>query len=205
LPLHAGPERSVAATKSYICSLVAGARLAGHWMDDQELLGALNGLPAALERACTLDWSNGIASLTGAERMMVIGRGTGFAVAHEAALKFKETCAIQAEVFSSAEVQHGPMALIDTGYPMLVFAPRGPAQEGLLKLAAQMRGRGADVLLAAPDDVAERQVTLATTDLPALDPIAAVQSFYVFVESVARARGRNPDQPPHLNKVTSTL
>lgn len=205
LPLHAGAERSVAATKSFICSLTAGARLAGHWMNDKELLGVLNDLPAVLERACTLDWSAGIDSLARVERMMVIGRGTGFSVAQEAALKFKETCAIQAEMFSSAEVQHGPMALIEAGYPMLVFAPRGPAQEGLLKLAEQMRARGADVLLAAPEDVAERRLTLVTTDLHELDPIASVQSFYLFVEAVARARGRNPDQPPHLNKVTSTL
>jgi glucosamine--fructose-6-phosphate aminotransferase (isomerizing) len=204
-PLHAGAERSVAATKSFICSLSAGARLAAQWMDDAELLGALKDLPEALERACRLDWSAGIGPLAKADQMMVIGRGTGFGVAQEAALKFKETCAIQAEVFSSAEVQHGPMALIDAGYPLLVFAPRGAAQEGLLKLAQQMRARGATVLLAAPNDIGERQLTLATTGLPDLDPIAAVQSFYLLVEAVARARGRNPDQPPHLNKVTSTL
>jgi glucosamine--fructose-6-phosphate aminotransferase (isomerizing) len=205
LPLHAGTERSVAATKSFICSLAAGARLAGHWMEDKELLAALEDLPAVLQRACALDWSAGIDSLARAERMMVIGRGTGLGIAQEAALKFKETCAIQAEVFSSAEVQHGPMALVDAGYPMLVFAPRGPAQAGLLTLAEQMRARGADVLLAAPHDIEARQLTLATTGLSDLDPIAGIQSFYLLVEAVARARRRNPDQPPHLNKVTSTL
>jgi glucosamine--fructose-6-phosphate aminotransferase (isomerizing) len=204
LPLHAGAERSVAATKSFICSLSASARLVGHWFDDRELLAALNDLPAALEQACSLDWSAGIEALASAERMMVIGRGTGLGIAQEAALKFKETCSIQAEVFSSAEVQHGPMALVDAGYPMLVFAPRGPAQDGLLTLAEQMRARGANVLLAAPSDIGRRQLTLATTGLPDLDPIAAVQSFYLLVEAVARARGRNPDKPPHLNKVTST-
>jgi len=205
LPLHAGAERSVAATKSFICSLSAGARLVGQWMHDDELLAALNELPEALERACALDWSAGIAALAGAERMMVIGRGTGFGIAQEAALKFKETCGIQAEVFSSAEVQHGPMALIDAGYPLLVFAPRGAAQDGLLTLAEQMRARRANVLLAAPSDIGERQLTLVTTGLPDFDPIAAVQSFYLLVEAVARARGRNPDEPPHLNKVTRTL
>jgi glucosamine--fructose-6-phosphate aminotransferase (isomerizing) len=205
LPLHAGTERSVAATKSFICSLSAGARLAGHWMNDQPLLDALDDLPGALERACELDWSSGIGALADAERMMVIGRGIGFGIAQEAALKFKETCAIQAEVFSSAEVQHGPMALIDAGYPLLVFAPRGVAQEGLLALAAQMRARGANVLLAAPADIPERQLTLATTGLPDLDPVAAVQSFYLLVEALARARGRDPDVPPHLSKVTRTL
>jgi glutamine---fructose-6-phosphate transaminase (isomerizing) len=205
LPLHAGIEQSVAATKSFICSLSAGARLAASWYDDTVLQAALRDLPEALHRACAIDWSAGIAPLTKAERMMVIGRGTGLAIAQEAALKFKETCAIQAEVFSSAEVKHGPMALVDAGYPMLVFAPRGPAQAGLIALAAEMRGRGADVLLAAPEHVAERQLTLASTGNEELDPIAAVQSFYLLVEAVARARGRDPDRPPHLNKVTSTV
>jgi glucosamine--fructose-6-phosphate aminotransferase (isomerizing) len=205
LPLHAGPEKSVAATKSFICSLSAGARLVAHWRNDAELIAALRTLPDALRAACALDWSAGIEALAGAQRMMVIGRGTGLAIAQEAALKFKETCAIQAEVFSSAEVQHGPMALVDTGYPMLVFAPRGPAQAGLVTLAAQMRARGANVLLAATPDIAERQLTLATTGSEDLDPIAAVQSFYLLVEAVARACGRDPDRPPHLNKVTKTV
>lgn len=205
LPLHAGAERSVAATKSFICSLTAGARLAAQWGKDAPLLSALNELPAALASANELDWSDGIAPLAGTERMMVIGRGTGLAIAQEAALKFKETCGIQAEVFSSAEVQHGPMALVSAGYPMLVFAPRGPAQQGLLEMAEQMRARGASVLLAAPRDIPQRQLTLETTGIADLDPIAAVQSFYLLVEAVARARGRNPDHPPHLNKVTSTL
>ena len=205
IPLRAGAEKSVAATKSFICSLSAGARLAASWQDDRELATALQSLPDALQSACALDWSAGIEVLAAAERMMVIGRGTGLAIAQEAALKFKETCTIQAEVFSSAEVQHGPMALVDAGYPMLVFAPRGPAQAGLITLAAQMRERGARVLLAATLDIAERQLTLASTGCYDLDPIAAIQSFYLLVEAVSRARGRNPDQPPHLNKVTSTM
>jgi glucosamine--fructose-6-phosphate aminotransferase (isomerizing) len=140
-----------------------------------------------------------------AERIMVIGRGTGLAIAQEAALKFKETCGIQAEAFSAAEVKHGPMALVDEGYPMLIFAPRGPAQAGLLALADEMRGRGARVVLAAPNDVANRELTLTTAATPDLDPIVAIQSFYLMVETLARARGNDPDKPRHLNKVTATL
>ena len=89
------------------------------------------------------------------ERMIVIGRGLGLAIAQEAALKLKETSGIQAEAFSSAEVRHGPMELIDRDYPLLVFAPRGPEQAGLLQLARDMKARGARVLLAAPADVPE--------------------------------------------------
>lgn len=204
LPLHAGPERSVAATKSFIGSLSALARLAGHWCGDAELLRALQSLPRCLASACAQDWSAAVGALLHAERILVIGRGTGMAAALEAALKFKETCGIQAEAFTSAEVRHGPMALVDAGYPMLVFAPPGPAQRDLLALARDMRERGAAVLLAAPADVRERQLTLAPAGLPELDPIAAIQSFYPMVEALARARGLDPDRPPHLNKVTRT-
>lgn len=205
LPLNAGAERSVAATKTFICSMVAAARLVGEWCDERDLLDSIGVLPEALDVACAQDWSAGVEALVAAQRIMVIGRGTGLAVAQEAALKFKETCGIQAEAFSSAEVQHGPMALVHDGYPMLVFAPRGPAQPGLLALADEMRQRGARVLLAAPADVPTRQLTLAPAPTEDLDPIAAIQSFYLMVEALARARGLDPDRPPHLNKVTATL
>jgi glucosamine--fructose-6-phosphate aminotransferase (isomerizing) len=119
-------------------------------------------------------------------------------------LKFKETCGIQAEAFSGAEIQHGPMALIDEGYPLLVFAPRGPAQAGLLELARAMRERGARVLLAAPPQVREAQLPLVESALPELDPVCAIQSFYPMVEALARARGNDPDSPRHLQKVTRT-
>jgi glutamine---fructose-6-phosphate transaminase (isomerizing) len=205
MPLHAGPERSVAATKSFICSLVAGARLTAAWCDDAGFADQIRSLPETLDAASCRAWSAGIDVLAEADRIMVIGRGTGLAIAQEAALKFKETCGIQAEAFSGAEVKHGPMALVDDGYPMLIFAPRGHAQQGLLSLAAEMRSRGARVLLAAPEDIAERELTLTTTATPDLDPIAAIQSFYLMVEALARARGRDPDNPKHLSKVTSTI
>lgn len=136
---------------------------------------------------------------------MVVGRGLGLPVAMEAALKFKETCAIQAEAFSSAEIKHGPMALIDEGYPLLVFAPRGPEQAGVVALAEEMRGRGARVLLAAPDDVPARDLTLSMADDEVLDPLLAIQSFYIMAAKLSVARGLNPDAPRHLSKVTKTL
>ncbi|MBC8746923.1 MULTISPECIES: SIS domain-containing protein [Paraburkholderia] len=204
LPLVAGPELSVAATKSYIAMLSISAQLVAHWQNDAELLGGLSALPDALERAGRLDWSMAVKELRGIERMIVIGRGLGLAIAQEAALKLKETSGIQAEAFSSAEVRHGPMELIDRDYPLLVFAPRGPEQAGLLQLAHDMRARGARVLLAAPDDIEEASLPLVATAHAALDPIAAILSFYVMAADLAAARGRNPDAPRHLNKVTET-
>lgn len=204
LPLMAGPELSVAATKSYIAMLSISAQLVAHWQKDDALLGALNTLPDALQSAGKLDWSKAVDELRGIERMIVIGRGLGLAIAQEAALKLKETSGIQAEAFSSAEVRHGPMELIDRDYPLLVFAPRGPEQAGLLQLARDMQARGARVLLAAPGDVPEATLPLVTTAHAALDPIAAILSFYVMAAGLAAARGRNPDAPRHLNKVTET-
>jgi glucosamine--fructose-6-phosphate aminotransferase (isomerizing) len=204
LDLHAGEEHSVAATKSYISQLTAGARLVAAWQDDAALGAALQRLPEALARAARADWSALTDSLDVAQRMLVIGRGLGLAIAMEAALKLKETCGIHAEAFSGAEVRHGPMALIEPGYPVLVFAPRGPAQAGLLALAEDLRARNAQVLLAAPAGTAHASLTLEPAFNEDLDPISAIQSFYPAVEALARARGADPDRPPHLAKVTTT-
>jgi glucosamine--fructose-6-phosphate aminotransferase (isomerizing) len=204
MPLHAGAELSVAATKSFIASLVAGARLVGHWQTDASFLTAIEQLPEALDAATQVDWSNALEVLTPASRIMVVGRGISFPVALESALKFKETSVIQAEAFSGAEIKHGPMALIDDGYPLLIFATRGPTQAGLIALAEEMRGRGANVLLAAPVDVAQRNLTLPTAATPDLDPITAIQAFYVMAAHLSIARGLDPDKPRHLSKVTKT-
>jgi glutamine---fructose-6-phosphate transaminase (isomerizing) len=204
VPLCAGVEQSVAATKSYIAALAAVARLVAHWQRDVRLLEALAMLPERLTTAATNDGSAAIEALVSAERTMVVGRGLGFAAALEAALKLKETCAIQAEAFSGAEIRHGPMALVDEGYPLLVFALRGPEQSGLVELAAFLRARGARVVLAAPADVAERDLTLTVADDEVLDPILAIQTFYVIAAKVAEKRGLNPDVPRHLSKVTRT-
>ena len=203
-PLHAGQEASVAATKSFIAQLVAGARLVASWQDDGTLLAGLEALPRAMELACYTDWTPALDALREADRLFVVGRGLGLPVAMEAALKFKETCGIQAEAFSGAEIQHGPMALIDEGYPLLVFAPRGPAQPGLLELARAMRERGARVLLAAPEGTPDAELRIVDAPVVELDPVTAIQSFYPMVEALARARGNDPDQPPHLKKVTRT-
>lgn len=212
LPLCAGPERSVAATKSYIAMLSMSALLVGDLeaarTGERELVAACEGLPAVLREAAAQDWMPLVPALRGAQRMIVLGRGAGLAIAQEAALKLKETSGIQAEAFSGAEVRHGPMEIIGDGYPLLVFAPRGPEQAGLLALAAEMRARGARVLLAAPPDTDDAnlpvELPLVTAGHPLLDPIAAIQSFYVAAQALALARGRNPDQPQYLRKVTET-
>ena len=206
--LHAGPETSVAATKSCLCQLAAGAALVAHW-ERQEghpaaLVRPLVDLPDALERAAAQDWHAALGSLLEARQLYVIGRGTGWPVAMEMALKLKEVCGVQAEAFSGAEVEHGPISLVEEGFAVLVLAPDGPAQAGLLDLAGRLRERGAQVLLAAPATRPGAQLPIVPTGEPDLDPLSALQSFYGMVEALAVARGLDPDRPRHLSKVTRT-
>lgn len=204
IDLAAGPENSIAATKSFIAQLVGGATLVASWSRDGALLDALQHLPDTLDHALTCDWSAAITPLVTADRLLVIARGASLAIAAEMALKFKEVCGIQAEAFSAAEVKHGPMALIGAGYHLLVLAPRGPEQAEVLAFAADMRQQGANVLLAAPSGHLDAELPIAIAEHEVLDGVSAVQSFYIMVEALARARGLDPDLPPRLKKVTLT-
>jgi len=205
LPLHAGPERSVAATKSFIASLTAIAQLIGFWLQDVDLLAALDALPAQLERAWELDWSAARDTLVQASDLYVIGRGPGYGVAREAALKLKETSGLHAEAFSAAEVRHGPMALVKSGFPVLMLPQADESQADAMALASDFAARGAQVMLAG------ETLDAAVTDLPVLaahpsmQPVLMIQSFYRLVAEVAVTRGYDPDRPPYLNKVTETV
>ena len=204
IDLSAGPEQSVAATKSFITSLTASASLVAHWQNDSRLLDGLAALPDAMTAAGGGDWSAAVEQLAPAGRAMIVGRGLGFSIALEAALKCKETSALQAEAFTGAEIVHGPMALIESGYPLLIIATRGPEMAGLVQLADDMRQKGANVMLAAPAEVPSRTLTIPAAPVPELDPVMAVQAFYVMAAGLAAARGLNPDAPSHLIKVTKT-
>ena len=204
VPLHAGSEKSVAATKSFIASLSASAHLVGSWKNDNALLAGLEKLPEDLKKAQQCDWTSAITTLKNAKRIMVVGRGFGLSLALEAALKFKETCSIQAEAFSAAEIKHGPQALIENGYPLIVFANRGPALLSMLELADDMRSRGAKVILAAPSFVKEKDLEIHSAHCEDLDILSAAQSFYLMIEELSRSLGLNPDEPRHLSKVTKT-
>jgi len=209
LGLHAGPETSVAATKSFINQCVAGARLVAQWQPEPVFDAALQDLPAALSLAARADWRAALQVLAGATQMYVVARGTALPVAMELALKCKEVCGLQAEAFSGAELRHGPMALVQPGFPVLVLAPSGPAQAGLLALAAELQAHGARVLLAVPPATpgvpdGPTRLPLADAPHPDLAPVCLVQSAYPMVEALARARGLDPDRPRHLAKVTRT-
>jgi glucosamine--fructose-6-phosphate aminotransferase (isomerizing) len=203
LPLCAGVEESVAATKSYIASLAAIAQLVAAWTEDAPLLEALDGTPAALERAWALDWGGAVERLRERSNLFVIARGVGLAVAQEAALKCKETCGLHAESFSSAEVRHGPEALLRPEFPALVFAQDDETRAGIEALARDLVERGVEVI-AAGIDVPGAVALPVVRAHPAVEPLLVVQSFYKLANALAIARGLDPDRPPHLQKVTRT-
>ena len=205
IPLRAGPERSVAATKSYLATLAAVLQLTACWRDDDTLHGALARLPDDLRRGWDADWSALGDGLRETRNLFVVGRGYGLGAALEAAHKLKETCGLHAEAFSAAEVRHGPMALVGEGFPVLVLAQDDGTLQSTLELAAEFRARGARVWVAAPGARGADTLPLPD-DLPAITtPLLAVQSFYRAASALSLARGYDPDVPPHLRKVTETL
>lgn len=205
LPLHAGPENSVAATKSYLCSLAALLQLTARWSGDAKLLAAVDALPDAMRAAWAQDWSELVSGLRLARQMFVLGRGLGLAAAQEAALKFKETCGLHAEAFSSAEVKHGPMAIVGPDFPVLAFAQDDDTGDSTAAVAAEFSKRGAPVWLASSGEAGPGILPLPVSPHPALTPILTVQAFYAVANALSLARGFDPDVPPHLNKVTETV
>lgn len=205
LPLHAGPELSVAATKTFVTSAVAGLALLAEWKADAALLAALAALPAQLDRAARCDWGALADRLVTAGSLYTLGRGPGFAMSGEAALKLKETCQIHAENYSSAEVLHGPVSIVGQGFPVLAFAVADAAEDAVVAVADALAGKGAEVFITSDRATGAERLPFERTDHPLTDPIALIVAFYAMVERVALARGIDPDRPRHLRKVTETV
>jgi len=204
LPMSAGTEVSIAATKSFIASLFAVVRLAALNPDAGITQRQLQSVPDLLDRAWDADWSaltEGIGQATG---LLVIGRGPGVAVAAEAALKLKETSGMHAEAFSAAEVRHGPVALLSPGFPVLVFRQDDEGASSVDAFTQLAVGQGCKVFVAG-------KAIPGTTELPCvaapsiLQPMLQIQSFYRAANAMALARGRDPDRPAVLKKVTETV
>lgn len=204
LALQAGTEQSVAATKTFVTSVVAGLALLAAWQRDDALQAAVADLPRALSAALALDWSPLAARLSRAQSLYVLGRGPAFAIANEAALKFKETCGLHAEAYSAAEVLHGPAAIVQARFPVLALGVADAALPQLLATAERLAAQGAEVFLTG--GTAPGAVTLPS--VPGLHPLVAplvlTATFYACIEALARRRGFDPDTPPHLRKVTET-
>lgn len=209
--LHAGDERSVAATKTYTTQLAVMATFAAVWSGSQERLAELRQLPDVLER--TLKGAAGVAQRAERYRYMnecvVIGRGYNYATAFELALKLKELTYVMAIPYSSADFRHGPIATISEGSAAILVMPEGKALDDMLALAGELRDRGAELLVIS--DV-RQALDLATVALPLavstpewLSPVTAIVPGQALALQLTLVKGLDPDAPRGLRKVTRTL
>lgn len=205
LNLHAGPELSVAATKTFVTSAVSAIWLLAEWSGDKALLSAIKGLPVVLEKAVQETWPAAADMLGSRTSLFCLGRGVAYAISNEAALKFKETCQLHAESYSSAEVMHGPVSIVGQGFPVIALAAKDQAEDALVQVADQIAEKGASVFVTSSKAKSAATLPVIRTGHPLTDPISLISSFYSMVETVAISRGINPDAPRHLNKVTETV
>ena len=168
------------------------------------LRAAIERLPDRLAAATDLDWSPALDALAAADSLTTIGRGPTLAIAREAALKLKETCNLHAEPFSSAEFQHGPMALVSELYPILMFMPADAAAPSVKALAADLRSKGAALFSTDDDGSIPGRLPTLKPDHADTDAVCLIQSFYALAIRVAARRGTDVDRPRHLQKVTRT-
>ncbi|MEW6578373.1 MAG: SIS domain-containing protein [Chloroflexota bacterium] len=214
LPLLAGPELSVAATKTYTAQLAAIAMLVTALVDDDELRAALARLPGYVAQTLTEHIASPLAGPLWVERyrymdaFATIGRGYNYATAFEINLKIKELCYIAGESYSEADFRHGPIAVIDRGFPVIVIAPAGKTLPALLDLLGQLHDKGAELLVISNEEAtfahAQHAMRLPA-DMPEwLTPIAAVVHGQVFAMRLALVKGHEVDRPRGLTKVTVT-
>ncbi|ADN77122.1 glutamine--fructose-6-phosphate transaminase [Ferrimonas balearica DSM 9799] len=195
LPLRAGEEKAVAATKSYLATLSALLQLVAAWSGRRELAGAMEQLPQALTAAAEAPVQLSAAPLAEVKNLVVLGRGLGYAIAKEIALKLKEVCGIHAEAFSSAEFLHGPVTLVEQQLTVLDLDIDDESAAAHREQMAEIAHRGATVI----------RMSQVGQPHPRLAPLTLMQRFYLDVEKVALARGIDPDNPKGLKKVTQTL
>jgi glucosamine--fructose-6-phosphate aminotransferase (isomerizing) len=210
IDLGAGDEKSVAATKTYTAELMAVALLSALLSNDADHLAQLEQVPAAAAQMLSLQ--DTIAQLTPRYRYMsrsvVIGRGFNYATAYELALKIKELTYVIAEPYSSADFMHGPLALIESGFPVLVLAPSGKMLPEMVQVVRSLNERQAEVVAFSDDqgvlETAETAVQLPVTLPEWLSPITTIIPGQLFALNLAHTRNLNVDQPRAIKKVTET-
>jgi glucosamine--fructose-6-phosphate aminotransferase (isomerizing) len=204
IDIQAGPEKAVAATKSFVNSIVAGLSILAAATDDGLLAKAIAALPANFAKAIGIDWSEIAQAIKGEDSLYMLGRGPALAIASEAALKCKETCELHAEAYSSAEVMHGPVSLVAPKFPIIAFAARDRAEASVAETANALADKGANVFLSSAKATSAKALPFVETNHPLTDALLLIAPFYGFIEALSRARGFNPDAPVALNKVTQT-
>jgi glucosamine--fructose-6-phosphate aminotransferase (isomerizing) len=214
IDIGAGPERAIAATKTYTGELLALAILVAAWASPAGALGgdrALADVPAGATAALATEPA--VASIAQAlaprDACVVVGRGFEYATAREWALKLKELAQVVADPYSAADFRHGPVALVDAGFPVLALAPDGRAAADIEALLRRLRDElAADtVVISDRDDLlalAGRPIRLSTGLPEHLAPIANIIPGQLYAMHATRARGLDPDEPRHIAKVTRT-
>ncbi|MBN1963034.1 MAG: SIS domain-containing protein [Anaerolineae bacterium] len=207
--LHAGQERSLAATKTFTAQLAVMALLAAYLADDPARHDDLAQLPDWVAHALAL--SAGVPARAERYRYMAlcvtVGRGFNYATAFELALKLKELTYIGATPYSSADFRHGPIAQVEAGFPVLAVAPQGVVSDDMLDLLRDLQERRAELIVISND---ERALDLARTPLviPAvpewLSPIVGIVPGQLLAFGLSQAKGYDVDRPRTLHKVTST-
>lgn len=196
LPLHVGAEKAVAATKSYLATLSAILQLVAQWSGNAALQQAVLNLPQQLQQAVEAKQQLSSSALEKVAHLVVLGRGLGYAISREIALKLKEVCGIHAEAFSSAEFLHGPVTLVKNQFAIVDVTVEDETLTAHRSQIADVTSRGAAVVQLHHQGLNAH---------PRVLPLLVLQRFYLDVEVVARSRGINPDAPPGLNKVTKTV
>jgi glucosamine--fructose-6-phosphate aminotransferase (isomerizing) len=211
IELHAGQEKSVAATKTYTAQLAILALLTACLNRDEQRLRELHQMPDALHAtlAATQEIAQRAERYRYMEQCVVVGRGFNYATAFELTLKLKELTYVMANAYSSADFRHGPIATVDEGLATILIMPQGRTFEDMMALAEELRQRDAELLIASDDAQAQ---ALATTVLPVaasvsewLSPLTMIVPGQVLALHLALAKGYNPDTPRGLQKVTRTL
>lgn len=216
IDLAAGVERAIAATKTYTAELTAVALLSTALLDDaaarQAAEADLAGLPEAVARALGAEASAGAAAaeMAAANRAIVLGRGLEYATAREWALKIKELANLFADPYSAADFQHGPVALIEPGVPVLAVAPSGTVAAGLVELLGRLRDEHGAELAVLSDEPSIR--ALGRWPIPIPDgvaewvrPIVSIVPAQLHALALTLARGLDPERPRGLRKVTRTV
>ena len=202
LPIGAGAEHSVAATKSVVLSMIAGARLVAALARDDDLKDCLHHLPVRLSGALACDWSAWADSAAGAAVSFVVGRGYGLGCVREIALKVAEVLRVPALGYSAAELQHGPRASITPATPVLVLRQNDEAATAIDDFVRDLNDAGDRAFTAGG---AAGTLPWIGDGHPVCDPVLMLIPAYRAIEAAARRRGFDPDNPPHLSKVTRTL
>ncbi len=202
LPIGAGREQAVAATKSVVSSMIAGARLVAALADDGDLAEGLRQLPARLSQALACDWSAWARAAAGASATFVVGRGYALGCVREIALKVSETLRVPALGYSAAELRHGPRASISPATPVLVLRQNDQAATAVDDVISDLNAAGGRMFTAGGG---AGSLPWIGDGHPACDPVVMLVPAYRAIEQAARRRGFDPDNPPYLSKVTRTL